>query len=241
MVRMGWYRPVHCKTVSAQELRALLAARRLLLAKLLDVEGGIRGILRGFGLKMGPVSRAGFEGRVRELVAGQPMLEPIMEPMLAARTTMRAEYNKLHRRMLAAVREDEVCRRLMTVPGVGAVVAITFKTAVDDPSRFAKSKAVGAHFGLTPRKYQSGETDVTGHVTCVGDPAVRAALFEAAVVMLRPATRFSSLKRWALDVAKRRGLNRARVALARKLAMVLHRMWVDGSEFRWGREATMAA
>src|SRR5207244_8922514 len=135
----------------------------------------------------------------------------------------------LHRAMLAIVRSDEVCRRLMTVPGVGALVAVTFTSGVDAPERFARSKGVGAHFGLTPRKYQSGETDVTGAVSRVGDAMVRTALYEAAHIMLSRVTRFSSLKRWALDVARRRGLKRAKVALARKLATVLHRLWVDGT------------
>jgi transposase len=140
--------------------------------------------------------------------------------------------------MLAIVRTDEVCRRLMTVPGVGALIAIT--SGVDDPSRFAHSKDVGAHFGLTPRKYQSGETDITGAVSRVGDVMVRTALYEGAHILLTRATRFSALKRWALDVAKRRGMKRAKVALARKLAVVLHRMWVDGTNFRWGRESAVA-
>ena len=142
--------------------------------------------------------------------------------------------------MLAIVRADAVCRRLMTVPGVGALVAITFKSAIDDPARFTSSKAVGAHFGLTPRKYQSGETDVTGAISKVGDAMVRTALFEAAHILLTRTSRFSSLKRWAVEVARRRGMKRAKVALARKLGMVLHRMWVDGTEFRWSKEAQAA-
>jgi transposase len=150
---------------------------------------------------------------VRELVAGHPMLESITEAMLTARKALRTQFDTLHRQMLTIVREDAVCRRLMTVPGVGPVVAITFTSAIDDPGRFAHSKAVGAHFGLTPKKYQSGETDVTGGITRVGDALVRTALYEAANAMLQTTTRFSSLKRWALDVAKRRGLKRAKVAL----------------------------
>jgi transposase len=148
---------------------------------------------------------------------------------------------RLHRQVLAIVRTDDVCRRLMTVPGVGALVAVTFKATVDDPGRFASSKAVGAHFGLTPKKYQSGETDVTGGVSKVGDAMVRTVLYEAANVLLSRTTRFSTLKRWAMEVARRRGVKRAKVALARKLATVLHRMWVDGSEFRWGKETPVAA
>ncbi len=131
-------------------------------------------------------------------------------------------------------------KRLMTTPGVGALVAITYRSAVDDPTRFAKSQSVGAYFGLTPKKYQSGETDLDGGISRVGDTMVRTALYEAAHIMLTRATKFSTLKRWAVDVAKRRGMKRAKVALARKLATILHRMWVNESEFRWGKEASAA-
>ena len=151
------------------------------------------------------------------------------------------EFARLHREVLVIVKEDQVCRRLMTVPGVGALVSLTYRAGVDDPGRFAKSKSVGAFFGLTPRRYQSGETDVTGSITKVGDAAVRTALHDAANALLTRATRFSTLKRWALDVAKRRGMRRAKVALARKLATVLHRMWADGTEFVWGKDPAAAA
>ena len=180
LLRMGWYRPVHCKSLPAQEVRALLAGRKLLQTKLLDIEFSIRGLLRGFGLKMGEVSKGRFAARVEELMAGHTMLEQIMSSMLAAREALRAEYNRLHRAMLAIVRKDAVCRRLMTAQGVGAVTAITYKSAVDDPARFAKSKAVGTHFGMTQKRYQSGETDIKGSISKVGDVTVRTALFEAA-------------------------------------------------------------
>jgi transposase len=240
LLRMGWFRPVHRKTMDAQEVRALLVGRKLLQSKLRDVELSIRGILRGFGLKMGEVSKGKFAARVRELAAGQAMLETVTEAMLTARESLLAEFTTLHRRMLALAQADEVCCRLMTAPGVGALVAITFRTAVDEPDRFRSSKSVGAHFGLTPKRYQSGETDVAGGISKAGDTMVRTALYEAANVILSRPVRFSGLKRWAMEVAKRRGLKRAKVALARKLACVLHRMWRDGSEFRWGPEMAAA-
>ena len=239
--RMGWFRPVHVKTLQAQEIRALLTARKLLVAKLHDVESSIRGILRGFGLRVGAISKGKFETRIRELVTGQAVLERVAEPLLRARAALGAEYRTLHRQLLAAVREDEVCRRLMTVPGVGAVVAVTFRSAIDQPARFTKSKAVGAHFGLTPKKYQSGEIDRTGRISKVGDAMVRTALFEAANAMLSRTVRFSALKAWALRVAGRHGMKKAKVALARKLAVVMHRMWVDGTNFRWGEARVSAA
>jgi transposase len=240
LLRMGWYRPVHCKSAPAQEVRALLVARKQLQAKMRDVELSLRGLLRGFGLKVGEISKGRFALRVRTLVAGHTMLERIAEAMLQAREALRTEFGKLHRAMLAIARDNEVCRRLMTVPGIGALIAITFISAVDNPERFARSKALGAHFGLTPRKYQSGETDVTGAVSRVGDAMVRTALYEGAHIMLTRGVRFFALKRWAMEVAKRRGMRRAKVALARKPAVILHRMWVDGTAFRWGREAATA-
>jgi transposase len=240
LLRMGWFRAVHAKSIGSQEVRALLVARKQLLGRLIDVELSIRGILRGFGLKVGPVTRKVFEARIRELVAGQATLERITTAMLLARTALKAEYEKLHKAVLAIVREDAVCRRLMTVPSVGPLVAITYKSAMDDPSRIAKSKAAGALFGLTPKKYQSGEKDVTGGITRTGDEMVRTALYEAANVLLSRITRFSKLKRWGMDVAKRRGSKRAKVALARKIAVILHRMWVDGTTYRWAAAEPIA-
>jgi transposase len=241
LLRLGWYRPVHAKSASAQEVRALLTARKLIQAKLLDIESGIRGVLRGFGLKVGAISRGRFDLRVRELVEGQPTLEAVIGAMLAARAALETEFKRLHRALLALVRDDPVCRQLMSVPGVGAIVAITFKSGVDDPRRFKRSRDVGPHFGLTPKKYQSGELDVTGSISKVGDRMVRTALYEAASVMLTRTVRFSALKAWAMAVARRRGTKKARVALARKLAVILHRMWVDGTSFRWANEETAIA
>jgi transposase len=241
LLRLGWYRPVHAKSASAQEVRSLLTARKLIQGKLLDIESGIRGVLRGFGLKVGAISRGRFEARIRDLVEGQTMLETVIGSMLAARAALQAEFARLHRALLAIVRHDPVCRQLMSVPGVGAVVAMTFRSGVDDPSRFRRSRDVGPHFGLTPRKYQSGEIDVTGSISKVGDRMVRTALYEAASVMLTRTVRMSPLKSWAMGVAKRRGAKKARVALARKLGVVLHRMWVDGTSFRWTSETAAMA
>ena len=232
LLRMGWFRAVHAKSIGSQEVRALLVARKQLLGRLIDVELSIRGILRGFGLKVGPVTRKGFEARIRELVMGQATLERIATAMLSARAALKAEYEKLHKAVLAIVREDVVCQRLMTVPSVGPLVAITYKSAMDDPSRIAKSKAAGALFGLTPKKYQSGEKDVTGGITRAGDEMVRTALYEAANVLLSRITRFSKLKRWGMDVAKRRGSKRAKVALAGRLGVTVRFTMAGVTSFR---------
>ena len=240
LIRMGWFRPVHVKSPESQEVRALLVARKQLQHKLTDIELSIRGILRGFGLKVGKVTDKGFEARIRKLASGHAMLEQIAEAMLAARATLLEQFNKLHKAVLDIVRHDEVCRRFMTTPSVGAIVAITYKSALDDPNRIKKSRNAGPLFGLTPKRYQSGETDVTGGISRVGDAMVRTALYEAANALLSRVTRFSALKRWGLQVAKRRGLKRAKVAVARKLAVILHRMWLDGTAFRWTKTKVVA-
>ena len=241
LLRLGWYRSVHAKSASAQEVRALLTARKLIQGKLLDIESGIRGVLRGFGLKVGAISRGRFEARILQLVDGQAMLEAVIGSMLTARAALQQEFTRLHRTLLGLVRADPICRQLMSVPGVGAIVAITFKSGVDDPARFRRSRDLGPHFGLTPRKYQSGELDVTGSISKVGDQMVRTALYEAASVMLTRTVRMSPLKSWAMAVAKRRGAKKARVALARKLAVILHRMWINGTSFHWNNETTVVA
>ena len=168
LMRLGWFRPVHCKSVAAQETRALLSARKLLQGKHHDVELSLRGILRGFGLKAGPTTGRSFAGRIRELVEGHPTLTAIAEALLAARAALGEQLRGLDKRLRDQAREDQRVRLLMTTPGVGVIVALTFASAIDDPGRFRSSKAVGAHFGLTPKKYQSGETDVTGRISKIG-------------------------------------------------------------------------
>jgi transposase len=236
MMRVGLYRPVHVKTAASQEKRTLLAARKLLQGQNRAIENDLRGLLRSFGLKVGPISAGAFEARVRQLVDGLPRLAAIMRPLLEARAALRSQFAVLHRQLLDLVRHDPVCRRFMTVPGVGAVVAITFQSTVDIPRRFTKSKAVGAHFGLTPRAFSSGETDYTGRISRCGDALMRSTLYEAAHTLLTHTKRWCSLKAWGIRVAQRRGLSKATVAVARKLAVILHRMWIDGTEFRWSAD-----
>jgi transposase len=232
LMRMGWFRPVHCKSMAAQETRAMLAARKLVQAKLHDVEMSLRGILRGFGLKVGKVTRSAFPDRVKELVSGHPTLEVVAEPLLAVRAVLLREFNGFERRVRHLARADERVRLLVTTPSVGAVVGLTFATAIDDPARFKQSKTVGAHFGMTPKRYQSGETDYTGRISKVGDASVRAALFEAGhIVLTKPLKGCPNLKSWAMRLAKRVGMKRAKVAVARRLAVIMHRMLVDGTPY----------
>lgn len=231
LMRLGWFRPVHCKSLPAQELRAVLTARKLVQGKRHDIEMSLRGILRGFGLKVGPTTPRSFEGRVRQLVEGHPTLLAIADALLLARATLAEQLGKLQKRLVSLARDDTRTRLLMSTPGVGVLVALTYVAAIDDPARFRSSKAAGAHFGLTPKKYQSGETDITGRISKIGDASVRTALYEAANVILTRPVKGSSLKSWAMRVAKRAGMRKAKVALARKLAVVLHRMLADGTQF----------
>jgi transposase len=240
MMRAGLYKPVHVKTLRSQKLRTLLTHRKLLQSKTIAVENDLRGTLRNFGLKVGMVGTVKYEGRIKELVADIPDLAGLVEPMLIVRRVLREQIAVLHRRLLAIVKDDEVCRRLMTIPGVGPVVALTYRATVDVPARFRNSKAVGAAFGLTPSKYQSGEINRSGAISKCGDDMMRMMLYEAAQILLIRSTRWSWLKAWAMQIAKRCGLKKAIVALARRLAVIMYRIWVDGTEFRWIRQEAAA-
>jgi transposase len=232
LVRLGWFRQVHVKSEEAQRIRMLLVNRQQLLTKTLDFENSVRGSLKVFGLRIGTVTRQTFEARVLELVAEDRSLFAITEPMLRVRRALIEEFERLDCLCRQLARRDSVCRRLMTVPGVGVVVALTYRTGVDAPERFSRSRDVGAHFGLTPRRYSSGQTDYDGRISRCGDAMVRTALYQAANVLLHHG-RWSSLRSWAMRIAKRGSVKAAKVALARRLAVVMHRMWIDGTDFRW--------
>ena len=234
LLQMGWFRPVHCKSVSAQEMRAILTARKAVQKAALDIEMSLRGVLRNFGLKMGKVSKGRYEARVRDLAAGNTMLETMSGALLRVRAGLRAELAGLERRLRDLAKEDAACRLMMTMPGVGPVVALTVKSAIDDPGRFRSSKDVGPWAGLTPGRYQSGEVDIVGAITRAGDVGLRTALYQAATVMMHR-SKPSWLKAWGLQVARRRGTKRAVVAMARRIGVVLHRMWMDGTDFRFTR------
>jgi len=242
MMRMGWFRSVHVKPVETQRLKTFLANRRLLKRKLIDLQNHIRGALRVHGLKVGTVAAGRFDGRVRELIEdhGDYLFRTMIESMLEVRAVLFESFGKLHRMLLLIVKHDEVCRRLMTVPGVGPVAALSFRVSIDDPHRFSRSRTVGAHLGLTPRRYQSGTSvDWGGRILRMGDVDARAALCEAAASLLLRVQRYSALKAWGMRIAKRSGMMCAIVAVARKLAVILHRMWIDETEFSWKSGATI--
>ena len=232
LMRLGWFRPVHCKSMGAQETRAMLTARKLVQSKLRDVENSLRGILRGCGLKVGHITPRRFAGRIRELVIGHSGLETIAAALLSLHAVLLREFNGLEKRAAMMARTNERAKLLMSTPAVGVIVALTYASAIDDPTRFTSSKRVGPHFGLTPKKYQSGETDYTGRISKIGDVAVREALYQAAHVMLtKPVKGCTQLKSWAMRIARRAGMRKAKVALARKLAVIMHRMLADGTPF----------
>jgi transposase len=232
LMRLGWFRPVHCKSLSAQEIRAMLTARKLIQTKLLDVENSLRGILRGFGLKVGKTTRTSFASRIEELLEDHPNLREIGKALLRARAVLLAEFNGFEKRVRAVARLHERARLLMSTPAVGPIVSLTYASAIDDPSRFTSSKRAGPLFGLTPKKHQSGETDYSGRISKLGDASVREALYEAAHIMLtKPIRGCAQLKSWAMRIARRAGMSKAKVALARKLAVIMLRMLKNNVPF----------
>lgn len=242
ILRTGWYSRVHIKSLHSHRVRTLLASRKAILAKCVDLENELRGLLRVFGIRLPPrVGHGSFDDQIRPTFADDEMLCCALVPLLDARTVLYKIYLKLDNVVKALTKSDPLCVRLMSIPGVGPITALTFKSAVDDPARFKSSRNVAAHFGLTPKRYQSGEMDNPGHISRAGDADVRSALYVAAHSLLMRNAQWSSLKAWGMRLAKTRGHRRAVIAVARKLAVILHRMWVDGSEFRWGAQEPMAA
>ena len=203
----------------------LLTHRKLLQSKALAIENDLRATLRNFGLKVGLVGTGKFEARIKEPAEDLPDLAVLVEPLLVVRRVLREQIDILHRRLLVIVRDDDVCRRLMTVPGVGPIVALTYRATVDVPARFRNSKAVGAVFGLTPSKYQSDEVNRTGAISRCGNEMMPMMLYEAAQIVLVRSTKWSWLKAWAMKIARHRGMKKAIVALARRLAAARQSRW----------------
>jgi len=238
LLRSGWYSRVHIKSMESHRVRALLTSRKAVLTKCIDLEQEIRGIFKIYGIKLPPrLGHGSFDPHVRPLIEADEVLSLSLLPMLDARLVLYRTFRELDNRTRKLALSDPICQRLMTAPGVGFVTALTFKAGVDDPARFKHSRTVAAHFGLTPRRFQSGELDLEGHISRCGDASVRATLYTAANAMLTRSSKWSSLKAWGMQLAKTRGHRRAVIAVARKLAVILHRMWIDDTQFRWGTEA----
>lgn len=231
ILRTGWYREVHVKSLESQRLKTLLAARKALLRRRLDLENEVRGLLKVYGTKLpAQLYHARFDEMAREAVLLDPALAEALEPLLDARGYLYRAFLELDRRVKAIAQADPICQLLMSAPGVG-YVALTFKSAVDDPARFRRSKTVAAHFGLTPRRYQSGERDNPGRISKAGDAGVRTALFLAANTIMNGRGQSSPLRKFGARLSRSKGRRRAIVAVARKLAVVLHTMWTDGTMY----------
>lgn len=233
MMRAGTYKAVHVKSAASQDIRMLLTARTMLTSKAHDIANFIHGVLLGAGLKLARLQRRTYEVRVRALIAENPSVRSLVETLLAARAAILRERDGIEEKLIAIARADPVCLRLMTAPGIGELTALLYRCSIDEPRRFPRSRAVGPHLGLTPRMYQSGEVEWRGRISRSGDGALRRALVTAAMTSLKKNTRDSWLKTWARDIAERRGGMKAGIAVARRLAVILHRMWVTETDFRW--------
>jgi transposase len=240
IMQTGWFKEVRVKDLDSHSVRALLASRALLVKIKRDLENQIRGLLKNLGLVIGRAKFNVFAARAEELIDDRPELVAAVRPLLAARKAIEQQVGDLDRKVLKLARHDVQVRRFMTAPGVGPITALCFKATIDDPTRFKRSRSVGAYVGLTTRRHASGEIDWSGRISKCGDAMLRMYLFEAAGVLLTRVTKWSVLKAWGIRLAKRNGLRKAKVAVARKLAVILHRMWIDGTEFNWSKKEVAA-
>ena len=240
IMQCGWFKEVRVKSVPCHKVRALLNSRALLVKMKRDLENQIRGLLKNHGLIIGKAGGKVFHRRAEELAGEHGLLSEAVIPLLGVRERVCREIAHLTRRLLTMARDNDETRRLMTVPGIGPINALAFCTAIDEPSRFRRSRSVGAYFGLTPRRHASGEVDWTGRISKCGDAMVRSYLFEAAGVLLTRVPQWCRLKAWGLRLVKRVGFKKAKVAVARKLAVILHRMWLDETDFVWSTKEAAA-
>jgi transposase len=240
IMQTGWFKEVRVKDLDSHAVKALLASRALLVKIKRDLENQIRGLLKNLGLVIGRAKFNVFAARAEELIEGRPDLVAVVGPLLNARAAMEQQIRDLDGKVHKLARYDAQVRRFMTVPGVGPITALCFKATIDDPTRFKRSRSVGAYVGLTSRRHASGEVDWSGRISKCGDAMLRMYLFEAAGVLLTRVPKWSALKVWGTRLARRNGLRKAKVAVARKLAVILHRMWVDGTEFNWSKKEIAA-
>ena len=240
VVRTGWYRAVHVKSLDAHRARSLLGARAQLVGMRTRLSNMIRGVLKTFGMLPGTGRGQRFDQRVEALLEGEPQVAAIVHPLLDTWRQLGKQITTFDKAVQQQVRADPICRLLMTVPGIGALSSLAYVSTIEDPERFSRSRSVGAHLGLTPRRYQSGEMDRSGRISRCGDSLARTLMYEAAIVILHRVKRASQLKDWALAIEQRAGPGKARVALARKLSVILHSVWRSGEPFRWSAEAPAA-
>ena len=240
ILQTGWFKEVRVKDLDSHAVKALLASRALLVKIKRDLENQVRGLLKNLGLVIGRAKFNVFAVRAEGLIENRPELVAAVRPLLEARKAIEQQVEDLDRKVHKLARRDVQVRRFMTVPGVGPITALCFKATIDDPTRFKRSRSVGAYVGLTTRRHSSGEVGWTGRISKCGDAMLRTYLFEAANVLLTRVQKWSALKAWGIRLAKRNGLRKAKVAVARKLAVILHRMWIDGTEFNWSTKKAPA-
>jgi transposase len=233
IMQCGWYKEVCVKDLDSHATKALLVSRALLVKIKRDIENQIRGLLKNLGLVIGRAKMNMFAVRAAQLAKDRSELLAAVDPLLKAREAVEQQILDLDRKVLRLARNNAQVRRFMTAPGIGPVTALCFLATIDDPARFKRSRSVGAYAGLTTRRYASGEIDWTGRISKCGDKMLRSYLYEAANVLLTRVAKWSALKAWGVKLAKRSGLRKAKVAVARKLAVILHRMWIEGTEFKW--------
>ena len=238
IMQTGWFKEVRVKDLDSHTIRALLASRALLVKVKRDVENQVRGLLKNLGLVIGRAKMNAFSLRALELIKDQPELAAAVTPLFKAREAIEQQIADLDRKVIHLARNNAQVRRFMTVPGIGPITALCFLATIDDPARFKHSRSVGAYLGLTPRRYASGDIDWTGRISKCGDKLLRSYLYEAGNVLLTRVAKWSALKAWGIRLAKRSGLRKAKVGVARKLAVILHRMWIEGTEFKWSSKET---
>ena len=239
LAEVGFYRVVRVKGFDSMLTRTLVAARGQLLKTVVQLSNPIRGRMKTFGLVVPKGAGRVFDGHVRRLLADQPALARIMLPLLEAWRSLRARAADLERQLLASSRGNAASVLLMSIPGVGAVAASSYVAAVEDPANFKSSRSVGAWLGLTTRRDQSGEVDYDGHISRRGDAHLRALLYEAATTILTRVHADSALRTWGLALRGKVGFKRATIAVARKLAVIMHSMFKSGQPF--DRQASPAA
>ena len=232
LARMGWYREAAVKGTESWRTRSMLAARNKLVDLRRDLDNQMRGLCKGLGMVLGRAGSINLARKVNAVLAEAPDLQDIFAPLLLAQSCLTEQIEKLDRELVAMAKDDQTVRRMMTVPGIGPLTALAFVVTIDNPARFRHSADVGAYLGLTPRRYQSGEIDRTGRISKRGNHQARTYLFEAANVLLTVVRQGSALKRWGSKLAKRIGTKKAKVALARKMAIILHAIWTDGTVFQ---------
>jgi transposase len=241
MMRTNFFKEVMVKSLGSHRIRTLLGARAQLVGIRTDLKNQVRSVLKTFGFMVSQSVEKGFEAKVRQTTTEQPLLQKMVYPLMEVLQSVQKQVAALDALLEDYANNDKSCSHLMTIPGIGVVTAVAFTATVDDPKRFKKSRSVGAYFGLTNKRYQSGEMDYNGRISKCGDSLVRSYLFEAAGSLLTRTKSWSALKSWGLRIAKRSGMNKARVAVARKLAVIMHQMWLTGEAFRWSELDATAA